>query len=116
MIFPGDVIVAESIRQGLDDIRKNIWLLDDIFSAFVKQPALAEKYGQKEIDAAKDWFLNNKIEVNLRYRNDKDQFPCVTIAMGGSVEKDDMKHLGDLSTEVETLMPNQIGKPIPYIV
>jgi hypothetical protein len=116
MIFAGDVIIAEAIRQGLEDMRKNLWLLDDVFASFTKEPALKDKYGQKEIDAAKDWFMNNKIEVNLRYRNDKDQFPCVTIALGSSAEKEDMKHLADLSTEVETLMPNQIGKPIPYIV
>jgi hypothetical protein len=116
MIFPGDVIIAETIRQGIEDLRKNPWLLDDVFSAFRNEPALKDKYGEKEISAAKDWFLNNKIEVNLRYRNDKDQFPCVTIALGSSIEKEDMKHLGDLSTHVETLMPNQIGKPIAYIV
>jgi hypothetical protein len=116
MIFAGDVIIAEAIRQGLEDMRKNLWILDDVFGSFIQEPALKNKYGQKEIDAAKDWFINNKIEVNLRYRNDKDHFPCVTIALGSSSEKEDMKHLGDLSTEVETLMPNQIGKPIPYIV
>lgn len=116
MIFAGDVIIAEAIRQGLEDMRKNLWLLDDVFASFVTEPALRDKYGAKEIQNAKDWFSNNKIEVNLRFRNDKDQFPCVTIALGSSTEKDEMKHLGDLSTEVETLMPNQIGKPIPYIV
>jgi hypothetical protein len=116
MIFAGDVIIAEAIRQGLEDMRKNLWLLDDVFGNFIQEPALRDKYGQKEIDAAKDWFMNNKIEVNLRYRNDKDHFPCVTIALGSSSEKEEMKHLADLSTEVETLMPNQIGKPIPYIV
>lgn len=116
MIFQGDVIIAETIRLGLEDLRENIWLLDDIFSSFKNEPSLAEKYGQKEIDAAKDWFLNNRIEVNLRYRNDKDQFPCVTIALGSSSEKDEMRHLGDHSFEVEQLLPSQIGKPIPYIL
>lgn len=116
MIFAGDVIIAEAIRQGLEDMRKNIWLLDDVFASFITEPALKDKYGAKEIQNAKDWFLNNRIEINLRFRNDKDQFPCVTIALGSSTEKDEMKHLGDLSTEVETLMPNQIGKPIPYIL
>jgi hypothetical protein len=116
MIFAGDVIIAEAIRQGLDDMRKNPWIIDDIFSSFATDPALKEKYGQKEIDNARDWFLNNKIEVSMRYRQDKDSFPLITIALGNSSEMEDMKHLGDLSTEVETLMPGQIGKPIPYIV
>jgi len=116
MIFAGDVVIAEAIRQGLDDMRKNPWLLDDVFSSFATDDSLKDKYGQKEIDNAKDWFLNNKIEVVMRYRLDKDQFPLVTIALGSSTEIEDMKHLGDLSTQVETLMPSKIGQPIPYIV
>jgi hypothetical protein len=115
-IFQEDVIIAEAISQGLDDVRKHPWLIEDILSSFVKEPALQQKYGQKEIDNAKEWFLNNKIEVNMRFREDKDQFPCVTVAIGSSSEKEEMKHLGDLSPCVETLMPNQIGKPIPYVV
>jgi hypothetical protein len=116
MIFAGDTIIAEALRQGLDDMRKNLWLLDDVFSSFATEPALKDKYGQKEIDNAKDWFVNNKIEVAMRYRIDKDQFPLITIALGASNEMEDMKHLADLSTSVEALMPNKIGKPIQYIV
>lgn len=114
-IFQGDVIIFEAISRGLEDLRKNPWLIDDVFSSLNSIP-IKDKYGQKEIDAAKNWFLNNKIEINLRFRNDKDQFPCVTIALGSSNEKEEMKHLGDLSTTVENLMPNQIGKPIGYIL
>lgn len=116
MIFQGDVVIRDLIVRGIEDMRKNLWLIDDVFSSLSTDPDYKDKYGAKEIDAAKDWFVNNKIEVNLRYRHDKDQFPCVTIALGSSSEIEDMKHLGDLSTQVETLMPNQIGKPIPYIL
>lgn len=116
MIFQGDVIIAELLRQGIDDLRKNPWLIDDVFSSFLTEPALKDKYGQKEIDRAKEWFMNNKIDVNLRFRMDKDEYPCVSIALGGSSEIDDMKSTGDLSADVETLIPSQIGKPIPYIV
>lgn len=115
MIFQGDVIIREAILRGLQDIRLEPWLIDDIFSQF-KHPALSQKYGDKEIQNAKDWFSANQIEVNLRYRNDKDQFPCVTIALGSSVEKDDLKTLGDLTAEVETLLPETINKPIKYIL
>lgn len=116
MIFSGDVVIAEAIRRGLEDMRKNPWLLDDVFSSLVTDPDFKDKYGAKELANAKDWFANNKIEVVMRYRQDKDQFPLITIALGSSTEMEDMKHMSDLSTEVETLMPNQIGKPIPYIL
>jgi hypothetical protein len=115
-IFAGDVIIKTAIEQGLEDIRKNLWLIDDILSHFIEIDILREKYGQKEIDAAKDWFSNNRIEVFMQYRNDKDKFPCIVVGMGSSSEKEGMKHLGDLSSCVETLVPNKIGKPVPYVV
>lgn len=115
-VFPGDVVIAETLRRGLEDLRKDIWLLDDIFGHFKNIESLKDKYGQKEIDAAKEWFTNNAIDVVMRYRVDKEEMPCVTIALGQSGEKDEMKHLGEESSEVETLMPSQTNKPIPYIV
>lgn len=115
MIFQGDVVIREAILKGLDDLRAEPWLIDFIF-AQMKSPTLASKYGQKEIDNAKDWFQNNKIEVNLRYRNDKDHFPSVTIALGGSAEKDELKTLGDLTSETVTLFPKDINKPIKPIL
>lgn len=114
MIFSGDTIIKLAIEQGLNDIRSNPWLIDNIMGQF-KEPALSV-YGQKEIDRCKEWFLNNKTEVLLRYRNDKDEFPCVTIALNSSSEMEDMKHLADTSTESVILMPSDINKPINYIV
>lgn len=115
-IFQTDVIICEMLKQGLEDMRKDVWLLDDVFSSLLSTPIISEKYGAKEIANAKDWFLNNKIDVLMRYRTDKDTLPCITVSLGNSSEIEDMKSLGDLSHEVETIMPNTIGKPISYIV
>lgn len=97
-------------------MRKNPWLIQDCFSQFINEPYLASKYGQKEIQAASDWLTNTKIDVNMAYRIDKSEYPMVSVAMMGSSEIREMEHLGDLSPEVETLMPSQINKPIPYII
>jgi hypothetical protein len=96
-------------------MRNNVWILNDVFSNLVSIPILNTEYGQKEIENAKDWFINNNIATVLRYRKD-DQFPLITIGLGSSSEVNDMKSLGDLSPEVNILMPLDIGKPIPYIV
>jgi hypothetical protein len=114
--FFGDVVIKQCIELGLEDLKKQPWLIDDMMSAFVKNPFMREKYGQKEIDRCKEWIQNNKIDVLLRYRNDKDEYPCVTIALGNSSEDLDLKTNSDLSTEVEDVMPSAIGRPIPYIV
>jgi hypothetical protein len=117
VIFSGDVIIKAAIEQGLDDMRKNLWLVDDILSQMIDEPVLQKKYGQAEIDKAKQWLANNKISVNLQSRpGDKDELPCITIGLGSSNEIIEEKSMGDLSSEVIDLMPNKIGKPIPYIL
>lgn len=116
MIFPGDVIIKTAIELGLEDLRNNIWILDDIFSDFIDNPLLAQKYGQKEIQNAKDFILNNKIHVVMAHRLDKEEFPSVTIAMGSSNEDKTLATLGDLDVEVVEYDPEYIGKPISWVV
>lgn len=115
-IWQGDVIVKMAIDLGIDEMRKNPWLLDHAFESLKVISYISDKYGQKNIDAAKEWFANNKIDVYMRPRNDKDILPCVTITPGNTPEKSDMKHMADMSTVKKILMPTEIGKPIPFVV
>lgn len=116
MIFQGDLIIKTMIELGMEDMRKNPWLIDDMLSDCVTNQYLRQKYGQKQIDACKEWFANNQVDVYMRDRNDRDRMPCVTISLGNSPEKEEMKSMGDQSTETVKLLPNTIGKPIPYVV
>lgn len=115
-IFQSDLTIKTAIQLGLDDVAKNDWLIDDILGDVLVNPYLVDKYGQKQIDACKEWFKNNQVDIYMASRNDKDRFPCVTITLGSSAEKDEMKTMADQSTETVKLLPNQIGKPIPYVV
>jgi hypothetical protein len=114
-IFQGDIKIRTAITLTLEEMRKNIWLLDDVFSDLLEDPYLAD-YGAKEVAKAKEWFLNNKIEVLHKLRPDSQDYPCVTINIGPSPEDDREATLADLSPYTEELTPEQIGKPIPYIV
>lgn len=115
-IFPGDAIIKAAIELGIEDMRKNLWLIDHMLEDLVANPYLKEKFGQKQVDACKEWFVNNQIDVCLRPRDDKDRLPCITIEMGSSNEKSEMKSMADQSTESVMLLPNQINKPIPYVL
>jgi hypothetical protein len=115
-IFQSDLTIKTAIQLGIDDMRKNEWLIDDMLSDCVQNPYLQTKYGQKQIDACKEWLTNNQIDIYMAERKDKDRFPCITITLGSSSEKDEMKTMADQSTETIKLLPNQIGKPIPYVV
>lgn len=116
MIFQGDLIIRTAIELGIEDMKKNPWLIQDMLSDLMSNPYLTAKYGQKQIDACKEWFANNNIEINMAHRNDREKYPSITIAMGSSNEKNDMKSMADQSTESQVLMPKEIGRPIPYIV
>lgn len=115
-ILAADAIIKTAIELSLDDMRSNDWLLDDVFSDFTKNPYLKQRYGEKQVKAAKEWFQNNKITLSLGYISDRMEPPHVTIVLGPQNEKPEMKTLGDASTETIKLLPNQIKKPIPFIV
>lgn len=116
MIVQSDLLIKAAITHILEEARKNPWLLDDIFSQLNCDELLKNIYGQKEIDRAKEWLANNKIDVLLKYRTDSQQPPFVSIALGGSSEAREYSTLSDATTEVETLDPKTINKPIPYVV
>jgi hypothetical protein len=115
-IFQLDLTVKTAIELGIEDMRKNPWLIDHMLGDCLENPYLRDKYGQKQIDACKEWFRNNQIDIYMRGINDKDRMPCISITPGPAPEKIDMKTMADQSTETLVLMPQQIGKPIPYIV
>lgn len=115
-IWAGDVLVKKAIQQGIQDMQNNIWLLNDVFSSLTTVSDLREEYGDSEIQNAKDWFMNNAIEVALKYRKDSDKFPLISIALGSSEEALEERSLADLSPEVDVIMPLDINKPIGYIL
>lgn len=116
MIFQGDTTIKTMLELSLEDMAKNPWLIDDMLSDMVDNRYLNKKYGQKQIDACKEWFKNNKINIYMAKRTDKYDYPCITIGMGPSSEKEDMKTMADQSTEEVKLLPKEINKPIPYIL
>ena len=115
-IFQSDMSIKMAIELGIQDIKDNPWLIDDMLGDAIQNPYLKDKYGQKQIDACKEWFKNNAIEIAMVERNDRDRYPLVTITLGTSSEKNDMKTLAEQSTETIKLLPNEINKPIAYVV
>ena len=114
-LFLGDIRIKTMLELGLEDISKNPWLLDDILGDTIGNSYLKERYGS-QIESCKQWIANNRINILLSARDDKMEFPSITIELGTSNEKADMKHMGDLSTESVRLLPNNINKPIPNVV
>lgn len=115
MIFQADAILKSSIELMIEDMRKNVWLLDDVFSDFQNNPYLKKKFST-QIQNAKDWFLNNKIYIELGYVEDTTDLPRISIVLGPEDQDTNMSTMGDTSTESVKLLPNCIDKPIPFMV
>jgi hypothetical protein len=115
-LWQGDVILKTAIELMIDDIKKDPWLIEDIFSDLLENPYLKEKYGMKEIQRAKDFLLNNRINLYMQHRLDSQNFPCVTISEGAMDEDKSLATLADQSEIVDELEPDKIGKPISFIV
>lgn len=114
-LFLGDLRIKAALTLGLEDIAKNEWLINDILGDSVANEYMRRFYGS-QIDSCKQWLANNRINILLSDRDDKMEFPSVVIELGTSNEKADMKHMADLSTESVKLLPNNINKPIPYVI
>ncbi len=115
-IFQGDLIIKTAVELALEDMRKNPWLIEDVFSSLNENPILKKRYGMQEIARAKEFILNNKVDVYMHHRLDKMNYPCVTISIGNSSEDKSLATLGDQSVAFEEFDPNDIGKPIKYLV
>jgi len=115
-IFQGDLIIKTAIELGLEDMRKNPWIIEDVFSSLLINPILNKIYGKEEIFKAKEFILNNKIPVYMHHRIDKLEYPCITVSIAPSREDDELATLGDTSIMTEDYTPSDIGKTIKYII
>lgn len=115
-IFQGDLIIKAAVQLAIDDMKKNPWLIEDVFSSLLENPILKQMYGAKEIARAKEFILNNQIDIYMHHRLDKMNYPCVTIGIGPSTEDKDLATLGDGSVAFEDYNPQEIGKTIKFLV
>lgn len=115
-IFPTDVFIKTLLEESIDDIKKNLWLLDHIMWDFTHNEFLRTKYGQKQVDAAKEWFATNNINVFHQYVKDKEKFPCIVLTLGSSQETQELRTLSDVSQETIGLTPTEVGQKIPYVL
>lgn len=104
-ILQTDILIRTMLEGALYDMRKNPWILDDVFGGLAGDPLSRVEYGYKEVKAAKQWFLNNEIRVYLPFRIDNPTLPCLSIMQESSNE---MKERASLSDEGGLFLEEQI--------
>lgn len=83
-IIQSDLLIRHAIMEGIRRLRANPWLLDYVWAWQKYDPLTKDKYGQKEIDQARKWFLSTDIPVFLFGFQETTQCPCVTIQLSNT--------------------------------
>ena len=115
-IFQGDVIVRNTIVEGLRQLRAQPFLIEDIFQQFACDPTLIKEYGFKEIQRAKDFLIKTEIEVLMRHRNDNPKFPYISIALMDSRESESRSFLSDTGPNIQDFDPKDVDMPIDFVI
>lgn len=87
-IFQADLLIRHALLQGIKELRANAWLQDYVLMWAKQDELTAGLYGQKEIEAFKKWFQNQKIAVITPGTLVPIKSPAVTIALVSSAEED----------------------------
>lgn len=93
-IFAGDVILRTALQYGMEDIRRNPYLLDYAFAQFEEDDISKKLYGDNTLARAKEWFLKTDIPVYMDSRIGEAVFPCLVIKQVSENETE--KTLGDV--------------------
>ena len=111
-ILASDIMIKSMIESAFADLRRNHWILEDIFSGMLADPLSKDEYGAKEMQTAMDWFLKNEIPVLLQHRiADAPTMPCVTISYAPGQEDQSRTSLGDQRVTREMDPTNVFTKP-----
>lgn len=95
-IVLSDIIIRSAILQGLANLRAKPWLLKKyVFAGLPLDELTAQEYGQKTVDQATNWFLNQDIKVFLTVRQASATYPSISIELANSSEGETT--LGDVN-------------------
>jgi hypothetical protein len=100
-ILATDILIKSAIEAAFADLRKNSWILDEVFGDLANDSLSKHETGYKEVVAAKQWFLEQNIDVYLANRYDTPRFPCITVVKTSSSEMENRAALSDTLFESE---------------
>lgn len=88
------VALHRIIWQGIQILKKNPAILDDIFQYYTLDP-INRDYGQKYIDNVKKWFLETEIPVVQAWSLNPQQAPQIAIRLSSEQEDESKAAIGD---------------------
>lgn len=95
-IVATDILIKTMLEAAIADMRKNVWIVEDVFGMLSHDFLASKDYGQKEVEAAVRWFTETEIPVLMAYRiADLPPVPCIVVSYNEVNEALDRASLAD---------------------
>ena len=95
--FQADIILRTALIAAFADVRANPWLFDYIFAGLTNDELTKKTYGERQLDEARQFFINNDVPVCWAHSADF-SIPRITIVPTGTSEVS--QTLGDIDSLV----------------
>lgn len=96
-----DLVIESIIRDGLDNLRRDETIVDDVFQNLTRVFAKS-KYGQREIAKIKKHFIDNEVKVVHSFGDVKANMPCISIQLIDNPEDTKLARMDDFEDDVRT--------------
>lgn len=85
-IYPADIIIRSAVQRAFAELREQPWLLEFAFQTLLLDELTVDQYGAKQLEAVRDWFLENDVKITLGYKINNISIPHVAIWLGEQTE------------------------------
>lgn len=93
-----DLIIETVIREGLENIRRDTSIIDDIFADLLLDYNL-KKYGEREINKLKRFVTKKEVAVTHSFNLVPANLPCYSIQLESDAEDKATAHLDDFEQD-----------------
>jgi hypothetical protein len=99
MFILPDLVIESVIRDGFENVRRDLSIIDDIFASFT-QAHLTPKYGAAEIAKIKNFVANKEVGVVNAFSQVNANLPCISIQLLDDVEDQAHNFMDDFEEDL----------------
>ena len=95
--FNGDLVIHTSMKEGIERLKKNLYIIDSINRDIVTDDLLKREFGDAELKRFRNFVARNEIAVTSDHKPPETvTYPCISIGIGqGGEDSQNKLSLGD---------------------
>lgn len=90
-----EVAIQRIIQYGINQLRSNRVLFDEVFAYLVEHPLMTASYGPNYLDKVWAWFSTEKIPVVQAFLLTPERIPCYSVHLSGESEDESAAGISD---------------------